>query len=245
VERVRVVWRPRLRFLRNRSRAQAARGWAAMVETSSPSRWGCCRSSGRRQWSEGRPNSVWGRALPKRGPSRHHTPLRIVGDGRGARKLATQSSQLMGGRRFAQNLAVLPTTPFEPPAQVRNAQGCWMDLKSPPRLSEIVIEHRVFQCNFSCAVGRVTSARHLQGVNNENQVTMAGRRSANPLTRFCRRLGLRRCLNHLPERSLCLQGCFRLRKTIRWCESVWKHSRPSPQKCIAPDRSLAHGRSGQ
>jgi hypothetical protein len=31
VERVRVAWRPRLRFLRNRSRAQAARGWAAMV----------------------------------------------------------------------------------------------------------------------------------------------------------------------------------------------------------------------
>ena len=42
-------WGTRLRFLRNRSRAQAARGWAAMVETSSPSRWGCCRSSGRRQ----------------------------------------------------------------------------------------------------------------------------------------------------------------------------------------------------
>src|SRR6266513_230429 len=37
VERVRVDWRPRLRFLRNRSRAQAARGWAAMVETSRPS----------------------------------------------------------------------------------------------------------------------------------------------------------------------------------------------------------------
>src|SRR5438094_6262070 len=46
VERVRVAWRPRLRFLRNRSsqgiaRAQAAQvsrvdGWAAMVETSSP-----------------------------------------------------------------------------------------------------------------------------------------------------------------------------------------------------------------
>src|SRR5207253_8443131 len=33
VERVRVVWRSRLRFLRNRSRAQVARGWAAMVET--------------------------------------------------------------------------------------------------------------------------------------------------------------------------------------------------------------------
>ncbi len=48
MERVRVAWRPRLRFLRNRSRAQAARGWAAMVETSSPSRWGCCRSSWRR-----------------------------------------------------------------------------------------------------------------------------------------------------------------------------------------------------
>src|ERR1017187_9702109 len=46
VERVRVAWRSRLRFLRNRSRAQAARGWAAMVETSSPSRWGCCGSSG-------------------------------------------------------------------------------------------------------------------------------------------------------------------------------------------------------
>jgi hypothetical protein len=52
VERVRGVWRPRLRFLRNRSRAQAARGWAAMVETSSPSRRGCCRSSGRRQRPE-------------------------------------------------------------------------------------------------------------------------------------------------------------------------------------------------
>lgn len=52
VERVRVAWRPRLRFLRNRSRAQAARGWDARVETSSPSRWGCCRSSGRRQRSE-------------------------------------------------------------------------------------------------------------------------------------------------------------------------------------------------
>ena len=38
MERVRVAWRPRLRFLRNRSWAQAARGWAAMVETSSPSR---------------------------------------------------------------------------------------------------------------------------------------------------------------------------------------------------------------
>jgi hypothetical protein len=37
VERVRVAWRPRLRFLRDRSRAHAARGWAAMVETSSPS----------------------------------------------------------------------------------------------------------------------------------------------------------------------------------------------------------------
>src|SRR5438094_7536710 len=46
VERVRGAWRPRLRFLRNRSsqgiaRAQAAQvsrvdGWAAMVETSSP-----------------------------------------------------------------------------------------------------------------------------------------------------------------------------------------------------------------
>jgi hypothetical protein len=27
----------------------ACRGWAAMVETSSPTLWGCCRSSGRRQ----------------------------------------------------------------------------------------------------------------------------------------------------------------------------------------------------
>ena len=151
---------------------------------------------------------------------------------RGARKLATQSSQLPDWRRFAQNLAVLPTTQ-------------WMDLKSPPRLSEIIIEHRVFQRNFSCAVGRVTSARHLQGVNNENEVTMQSRRSATPLTRFCRRLGLKRCLNHLPERSFCLQASFRLWKTIRWCGSVWKHSRPSPQKYIAPDRSLAHGRSGQ
>jgi hypothetical protein len=33
VERVRVGWRPRLRFLRNHSKAQAARGRAAMVET--------------------------------------------------------------------------------------------------------------------------------------------------------------------------------------------------------------------
>src|SRR5207249_334270 len=36
VERVRVAWRPRLRFLRNRSRAQAARGWAAMVRHRAP-----------------------------------------------------------------------------------------------------------------------------------------------------------------------------------------------------------------
>src|SRR6202043_3355577 len=33
LERVRVAQRPRLHFLRNRSRAQAARAWAAMVET--------------------------------------------------------------------------------------------------------------------------------------------------------------------------------------------------------------------
>jgi hypothetical protein len=31
----------------------AARGWAAMVETSSPSRWGCCRSSGRQRSEAG------------------------------------------------------------------------------------------------------------------------------------------------------------------------------------------------
>ena len=49
VERVRVVWRARLRFLKNRLSAQAARGWAAMVDTSSLSGWGFCRSSGRRQ----------------------------------------------------------------------------------------------------------------------------------------------------------------------------------------------------
>ena len=36
VERVRVASRPRLRFLRRCSRAQAGRRWAAMVETSSP-----------------------------------------------------------------------------------------------------------------------------------------------------------------------------------------------------------------
>lgn len=36
VERVRVAWRPRLRFLRNRSRAQAARGWACDGGDSEP-----------------------------------------------------------------------------------------------------------------------------------------------------------------------------------------------------------------
>jgi hypothetical protein len=35
----------------------------------------------------GRPNPVRGRALPDRGPSHHHTPLRIVGELRGIRKL--------------------------------------------------------------------------------------------------------------------------------------------------------------
>src|SRR5439155_25659525 len=49
VERVRVAWRPRVRFLRNRSRAQPARGWAAMVETSSSSR---CRLSGQNSESQ-------------------------------------------------------------------------------------------------------------------------------------------------------------------------------------------------
>ncbi|MGA2647362.1 MAG: hypothetical protein ABSF15_21860 [Candidatus Sulfotelmatobacter sp.] len=53
--------RPRLRFLRNFSRAEAARGWAALVETSSPSRWGCCRSSGRWQRSEAGSRSFGGR----------------------------------------------------------------------------------------------------------------------------------------------------------------------------------------
>jgi hypothetical protein len=46
VETVRVAWRPRSGFLRNRSSAQALGGKDAMVETLSPSRWGCCRSSG-------------------------------------------------------------------------------------------------------------------------------------------------------------------------------------------------------
>ena len=77
---VRVAWRPRLRFLRNRSRAQAARGWAAMVETSSPSRWVVVEAQGRRQRSEAAPGSrVWevtaGRNVA---PSHHHTRLRIV-----------------------------------------------------------------------------------------------------------------------------------------------------------------------
>ena len=43
---LRVVWRPRLRFLRNRSRAQAARRWAAMVETAGGGRWVCLEAPG-------------------------------------------------------------------------------------------------------------------------------------------------------------------------------------------------------
>ena len=35
VERVRVVWRPRLRFVRNRSSGPAVRGWAAMSTSAS------------------------------------------------------------------------------------------------------------------------------------------------------------------------------------------------------------------
>jgi hypothetical protein len=58
-----------LRSLRNRSRAKAAQGWAAMVETSSPNRWGCCGSSGQRQRSEARPIPRVGRAMLERGPS--------------------------------------------------------------------------------------------------------------------------------------------------------------------------------
>src|SRR2546426_4037142 len=95
VERVRVASRPRLRFLRNRSsqgiaRAQAARvsrvdGWAAMVETSSPSGWGCCRSSGRRQRSEaGARSRVWeGAAGTWPEPSTRRTPLHVNGRANG------------------------------------------------------------------------------------------------------------------------------------------------------------------
>jgi hypothetical protein len=46
VERVRVVWRPRLRFLRNRARGTGRPGDRLLVKTSSPRRWGCCGSSG-------------------------------------------------------------------------------------------------------------------------------------------------------------------------------------------------------
>jgi hypothetical protein len=58
-------------------------------------------------------------------------------------------------------------------AHVQDAR--WLlDLQTPPRLSEKIIEHRVFQCNFACAVGRQTSTRHLHGVKNENEATMQG-----------------------------------------------------------------------
>jgi len=66
------------------ARAQAARvsrvdGWAAMVETSRPSRWACCRSSGRRQRSEA---GAWiprvGGRCRKRGPSHQHAEPRCM-----------------------------------------------------------------------------------------------------------------------------------------------------------------------
>jgi hypothetical protein len=49
-----------------------------------------------------------------------------------------------------------------------------MRMQTFPRLSERIIEDKIFQCNFARAVGRETSARGMHDAKNENEATMQG-----------------------------------------------------------------------